>query len=123
MRVRDTARMDEPILLSTPDSWFSVRCVLRFPGDPRAAFEERVTLWRAPSMTDAVVLAEAEAGDYAGTVGGEYTGLTQAYALVDEPGHGAEVFSLMRDSDLAADAYLDRFFDTGDERQGRIDPQ
>jgi hypothetical protein len=27
------------------------------------------------------------------------------------------VFSLMRDSSLAADDYLDRFFDTGDERQ------
>jgi hypothetical protein len=39
--------------------------------------------------------------------------------MVDEPEHAAEVFSLMRDSDLATDAYLDRFFDTGDERQGR----
>jgi hypothetical protein len=88
--------MEKPIPPSTPDSWFSVRCVLRFPGGPRSTFEERVTLWLAPSMTHAVVLAEAEAGDYAGTVGGEYTGLAQAYALVDEPGHGAEVFSLMR---------------------------
>ena len=83
MHVRDTARVDEPILPSTPNSWFSVRCVLRFPGDPCSAFEERVTLWCAPSMTDAVVLAEMEAGDYAATVGGDYTGLAQAYALVD----------------------------------------
>jgi pentatricopeptide repeat protein len=45
--------------------------------------------------------------------------LAQGYAMVDEPEHAAEVFSLMRDSDLATDAYLDRFFDTGDERQGR----
>jgi hypothetical protein len=97
--------------------------VLRFPGDACSTFEERVTLWCAPGMTDAVVLAEADAGDYVVTVGGEYTGLAQACALVDEPGHGAEVFSLMRDSDLATDAYLDRFFDTGDERQGTINPQ
>ncbi|MGH2943305.1 MAG: hypothetical protein ACRDLN_11105 [Solirubrobacteraceae bacterium] len=31
--------------------------------------------------------------------------------------HGAEVFSLMRDSVLEPADYVDRFFDTGDERQ------
>jgi len=30
---------------------------------------------------------------------------------------GAEVFSLLRESDLEPDAYLDAFFDTGTERQ------
>ncbi|SCG64273.1 hypothetical protein GA0070213_10871 [Micromonospora humi] len=40
--------------------------------------------------------------------------------MFDEWGHGAEVYSLMRDSDLPAGAYLTRFFDTGDERQGTL---
>jgi hypothetical protein len=56
-----------------------------------------------------------------GPGGGQYIGLAQCYALTDEPGHAAEIFSLMRDSDLTARAYLDRFFDTGDERQGQLD--
>jgi hypothetical protein len=47
----------------------------------------------------------------------EYTGLAQAYLLFDEVGDGAEVFSLLRTSNLDPDAYLDRYFDTGHERQ------
>ena len=34
------------------------------------------------------------------------------------PSEAAEVFSLMRDSNLEPDAYVDRFFNTGRERQG-----
>jgi hypothetical protein len=34
---------------------------------------------------------------------------------------GAEVFSLMRASDLEPEAYIDRFFDTGLERQDHLD--
>jgi hypothetical protein len=49
----------------------------------------------------------------------EYTGLAQAYWLVDEPTNGTEVFALVRESALETDDYLDRFFDTGNERQGR----
>jgi hypothetical protein len=35
-----------------------------------------------------------------------------------EPGKGAEVFSLMRESGLPADEYVGRFFATGAERAG-----
>lgn len=86
-------------------------------------FEERITLWRAADFDEAVRRAEAEVGEYADTVGGEYTGLAQAYELSDEPGDGAEVFSLIRDSNLDVDAYLDAFFDTGNERQGDVTEQ
>jgi hypothetical protein len=104
--------------------WFSVRCVFRFPDGCGGTYEERITLWRATDFADAVTLAEAEAESYAATfVGAEYVGLAQAYALDDEPVHGAEIFSLMRDSDLAPDGYLNTFFDTGDERQGAIDAE
>jgi pentatricopeptide repeat protein len=50
------------------------------------------------------------------------SGLAQAYALSDDLGDGAEVFSLMRDSDLGPDDYLDAFFSTGDERENDVDP-
>lgn len=33
-----------------------------------------------------------------------------------------EVFSLMRDSDLAPDEYLDRFFSAGSEQQDEVGP-
>lgn len=101
--------------------WFAVRCIIRFPGSPRATYEERITLWRAADATEALRLAEEEVREHVDVVGGEYTGLAQSYELADSPGHGAEVFSLMRDSDLDVDAYLDAFFDTGSERQSHVD--
>jgi hypothetical protein len=99
--------------------WFSVRCVFAFVGvGASAAYEERVTLWRAAAFDEAVALAETEALDYAELVECRYLGLAQAYHLADDLGHGAEVYSLIRDSDLPPDVYLSRFFDTGMERQG-----
>jgi hypothetical protein len=106
--------------------WYSVRCVVAVGWPPEAVgntYEERITLWRAESADQAVARAEAEAEDYAAEIEdgpSTYTGLAQCYRLADEPGDGAEVFSLMRESELAADDYLDRFFDTGSERQGTI---
>jgi len=52
-------------------------------------------------------------------VNGRYLGLAQAYAMEGEPRHGAEVYSLMRNSDLPPQPYLDTFFDAGTERQDR----
>ena len=103
--------------------WYAVRCVFRsawaessegLPPDVHL-YEERITLWQASSMEEAIALAEAEAGEYAGEED-DYLDLAQAFKLFDEPTHGAEVFSLMRSSNLEPDAYLDAFFDTGDER-------
>jgi hypothetical protein len=86
-------------------------------GSPDPLYEERVTLWRATSLDEAIALAEREAAEYASNVDAEYTGFAQAYHTDDEPGHGAELFSLMRSSDLPPQAYLDRFFEDGNERQ------
>lgn len=103
--------------------WFSVRCVFAMGWPPEAQgrpYEERVTLWRAASLEEAIGLAEDEARAYAATITDSpdtYLGLAQAYRMVDEPRHGAEVFSLVRDSDLAAEDYLDTVFDTGREHQ------
>jgi hypothetical protein len=97
-----------------------VRTVYRFDREP-PTYEERITLWRSGGFADAVALAEQDAHEYAGLFADcAYVGLAQAYGLAEEPGHGAEIFSLMRDSDLPADTYLNTFFDTGGERQGTV---
>ncbi|MBB4742624.1 hypothetical protein BJY16_006083 [Actinoplanes octamycinicus] len=100
-------------------NWYSVRGVFAFGGERVTTYEERLTLWQAADVDAAITLAEREAAAYAADLDGcAFTGLLQAYAMNDAPGHGAEVFSLMRDSALAPDDYLSGFFDTGAERQG-----
>ncbi len=104
--------------------WYTVRCLFRFPDeDPQSDecwYEERLTLWQAHSHAEAISLAEAEAAQYVELLGaGEYVGLSQTFWLFEPPGHGGEVFSLIRGSTLAPKDYMDRFFDTGREVQGR----
>ena len=99
-----------------PKTWFAVRCVVHH--HDRGAYEERITLWQAKDFDEAIALAEDEAGNYADDPeAATYAGLAQAYELFDEPGHGAEIFSLMRESTLPRAEYLTAFFDTGSERQ------
>jgi hypothetical protein len=97
--------------------WYSVRCVFAWPSWEGQPFEERITLWRAVSLDEAIELAEREAQRYAEENGVEFLRLSQAYAL--GPGtdidSGTEVFSLLRDSDLPAQTYIDTFFATGRE--------
>jgi hypothetical protein len=98
--------------------WFSARTVYEHdkPGD--GLFEERIVLLRAGDFEEALERAEAEALRYAEQVGGTYTGYASVFEIAEEQlGDGSEVFSLMRDSDLEADDYIDHFFATGDERQ------
>jgi hypothetical protein len=107
------------------EPWYAVRVVIRFGDDgPTSTYEERITLWRAPSADEAIEMAEAEAAGYAESLeNAEYTGFAQSFNLFvgDSVGHGDEVFSLMRDSDLDTEDYLDAFFDTGAEHQGVLD--
>jgi hypothetical protein len=106
------------------DGWFSVRCILTVGRPTEAAgdtYEERITLWRAASIEDAVALAEAEGTDYAAGIEeapSSYLGFSQAFRLFDQPGHGAEIFSLMRKSELAPEDNIDLHFSTGQEREG-----
>ncbi len=110
-------------------SWYAVRCVFDtgFEADDAGhrVYEERITLWRAGGFDEAIALAGAEARRYDAVIQdypvGRYLGLAQAYKLFDEPGVGAEIFSLMRGSPLEPDEYLDRFFDTGSEHQRGLD--
>jgi hypothetical protein len=106
--------------------WHAVRCVFasRWPSAADGnTYEERITLWRAPTSGRAIERAEAEAAEYAAMIKDApdtFLGFSQSYRLGDVPGDGAEIFSLMRDSDLAPTTYLNRFFDTGAEHQGHV---
>jgi hypothetical protein len=114
---------DDPL----PDdggSWYAVRSLFRTGdrvdlGEGAGSYEERITVWRARSPEEALERAAAEAGEYADFAGTTYlAGFGQAYHLADAPPRdGVEVFSLVRDSDLAPEPYVGRFFATGRERE------
>jgi hypothetical protein len=93
--------------------WFGVRCIFEHPAN--GSYEERVTIWSADSFDAAIELAEAEANEHAEILSIRYLGLAQAYWIADEIGQGAEVFSLLRRSDLSPHEYVTSFFDTGKE--------
>jgi hypothetical protein len=82
-------------------------------------YEQRITLWVADSGDEAFLLAEEEARPYADSMQplGSYLGLAQYYWLDDEPGAGAELFSLMRQSHLGADDYIRQLLMAGSEGQ------
>lgn len=84
----------------------------------RNLYEERITIWRAASFEQAVELAERDAREYA-VENAEYIGLSQVFHVFpNRLASGAEVFSLLRESNYSPRNYLDRYFDTGDERHG-----
>jgi hypothetical protein len=93
-------------------AWFAVRSVVK----NEDAFEERITVWEAPSADEAIALAEREASVYAWE-GTEALPFFQAFRMDGEPRSGSEVFSLIRRSPLSASEYVDAFFDTGNEVQ------
>jgi hypothetical protein len=101
------------------DRWYAVRSVFSLPTDGDNSYEERITLWVAGSFDEALEKAEAEAVEYAEFAGATYLAdFGQAYHLADAPPRdGVEVFSLIRESPLTPQAYLDRFFSTGTELQ------
>jgi len=96
--------------------WYAVRCVFRLlPGIDR--YVERIALWQADSFTDAIAIAEPDAENRAGREGLEYLGFADAFRTHqmhhDHPDHGDEVFSLLRDSGLTPERYVQSFFTAG----------
>jgi hypothetical protein len=108
------------------EPWYAARCIFC---DERSGtlktYEERVILLWAESEEQAIRLAEEEAQEYAaGSPGCSYTGFLDLFHLFDEEiGHRAEVFSLMRSSDLNQNDYLNRYYDTGSEHSRRDSPK
>lgn len=101
---------------------YAVRCIFKCP---KASFntldhlyEERITLWNAADADKAIDKAVDEAEAYADKNGFTYTGLAQSYWMFTAiAASGIEVFSLLRESNLELEPYLDTFFSNGDERQ------
>ncbi|MEU3520384.1 hypothetical protein ABZ770_34830 [Streptomyces sp. NPDC006654] len=78
-----------------------------------------MTLWTAGSLDEAIGRGEDEARAYCETLHDvEYVRFAEAFRMDGTPGEGAEVFSLMRESELPAGEYVRRFLATGDERVG-----
>ncbi|QDV59040.1 hypothetical protein [Rosistilla oblonga] len=102
--------------------WFAVRAIWRHapPGDTdcKHTYEERITLHLAFDGGGAI--ASAERLGYPGDA--ECIGYHMAFEIDDgDLGAGTELFSLMRDSDLNPNDYIDRFHDTGRERTRNVD--
>ena len=102
---------------STAPKWYTVRCLFGSARGEGFVYEERMTLWYTDTFENAIALAEKEAATYAASHKIDYLDLAQVCLLPGHPTSGAEVFSLIRDSKLDSDDYLDSFFDTGTERQ------
>jgi hypothetical protein len=99
-------------------AWFGIRFI--FEAD-KEVYEERITVWEADSFVQALARGEADALEYADQISGKYLGLAQAFMMPDGCADGNEVFSLIRQSRLKPEAYVDHFFDTGGELQ-RAEP-
>jgi len=103
-------------------SWYSAKCVFRHRAHVadlhKFVYEERVIVLRADDLNEAVRRAEDEAKQYATSLEGvEFTGFVAAYDTgEDEITDLTEVYSILRDSDLQSDAFLDRYYDDRSER-------
>ena len=108
---------------------YSIRSVLEWKGrkqiQKKHLYEERITIWNADSLDEAIALSEKEIERYMSEESSKKEkmvslGFCQAFAGFKEISldlQGEEVFSLLRQSDSDPDDYLDQFFDTGDEHQ------
>jgi hypothetical protein len=105
----------------TDEPWYGVRLVYRVTFASRHAYEERVLIVRAEDFDSAIARAEQISRDDYEDESIIYTKYAIAFHIFDENGDGIEVFSLIRESDLDVDDYLNRFHDTGKERVGRVD--
>jgi hypothetical protein len=104
-----------------PDAaWFAVRQLFLHSG---SMYEEQVTLWRAPTFEEAERRARLGAEEHARDVEAELLPLAQIYRLAEFPADEAEVFSLIRSSELKPADYLSTFFSTGAEHQGSLDSE
>jgi hypothetical protein len=107
--------------MSNPE-WYAAKTIYKHhcieDGTPKTLFEERIVLLQASDFDDAIAKAETEAAEYCSTNRDTvYLDFVDVFHLFDETiGHGTEIYSLMRESQLSDKDYLDRFYDDGKER-------
>ncbi|MCF7830821.1 DUF4288 domain-containing protein [Candidatus Gracilibacteria bacterium] len=112
--------------------WYSVKCIFGIYGkktDKIWGYEERIILVRAKSFKEAVELAEKEARKYCEDYESndkyfEYENFISVFHLFDgKICNFAEIYSLIRSSDLERDEFLDKYYDDGSEHSGEISPE
>lgn len=104
--------------------WYSARTVYEvFVSSEKKGYhlyEDRIIVLQALSIDHAIEEAEKEAKIYAQKAGCKYLDFVSVFHLFESDiKDKTEVYSLMRDSKLSGDKYLDKFFDTGKERVKR----
>ncbi len=107
--------------MSEAEPWFSVRCLFSHSSqadpDDGNLYEERITLWKSETWDEAYRLAKEEALKYARESGAEFIEATDSFHLFGKDQEsGAEVWSLMRGSQLDPENYRDSFLCTNRER-------
>ena len=105
--------------------WYSCKCIFVSTREDTTCdftYEERITLWNAIDADTAIKLAEDEASAYAKENEVKYTGFCTSFQLFDQPISGKEIYSIIRNSDLDPEQYLDEHYDTGEERAEDCDP-
>ncbi len=109
------------------EPWYGIKCVFRHQNlkteeSGANIYEERVILVNASSEDEAITLAEAEAHEYVVDVGDcEYLNFASCFHVYeDKIIHLSEVYSVMRESSLLPEEYLDQYYDTGSERERKF---
>lgn len=102
-----------------PEPWYGVRLLYQLTGIKDLAYEERIVIVRASDEDTAIAVAEENSRNSYEDSSTLYTGYAMCFNIFDECGdslaEGVEVFSLIRNSKLDMEAYIDRFHDTGNE--------
>jgi hypothetical protein len=101
--------------------WYGVKCLVEHKGlsnDPKTrVYEERILVLRAPNFDEAILRAEREATQYAGQNNGLYIGYCNAYKIDSKTiTEGTEVYSVMREVDLAPDQFIAHYYDDGSDK-------
>ena len=111
--------------MSEHEPWFGVRLLYRHTRTRGQTYEERILIVRSKTAEDAIETAESLSAQEYEDETTERLDYALSFNIFDCDGpclqHGTEVFSLMRDSRLTPDEYLDRFHDSGSERCQQID--
>ncbi|MFJ7209071.1 hypothetical protein ACIQWR_36760 [Streptomyces sp. NPDC098789] len=95
-----------------PKEWYGARTFYQWATWETRPYEERVVLFRARSLDEAIELAERESAAYAREGGFDVLDMVQVYRISDGEetvGEGTEVFSKLHALDLTANEFLDRY--------------
>jgi hypothetical protein len=100
--------------------WFGVKTILIHLHESDSTlrvYEESVLLVKADNFDDAIASAERIVRKNCSVLSCEDSGFYNAFEITDDKlSNGVEVYSIMRESKIEIDKYLDKFYDTGFER-------